>query len=288
MNFLASCEWRRRAFEEKERLSPFLNAHLERRRKGQKHPVWDFLFEYYSFKPALLTRFSPGVGVELEGGEELLGRAEWKATERGVVLDVGQFPAHRVRAAGDILALLEATQTRTARHDCFGWHEWAMVYRSEETRHSQPLRLSCAEIAELLEAQTLKCSHFDAVRFWTPDALPLNTLSPQAHDRDDWEQPGCVHANMDLYKWAAKFAPWIASELIVDAFLLAKEARELDMRASPYDLKSFGFEPIRLETGEGRREYSTLQREVAKSAVPIRERLIEAYRELVGCVAQIT
>ncbi|BCM94357.1 hypothetical protein IAD21_06264 [Abditibacteriota bacterium] len=225
------------------------------------------------------------MGVELEGGVELATRPEWRTTSRGVELDVSRFPLHRLNGARDILALLGATHTRPARHDCFGWHEWAMVYRADSTRHDQPLRLGSETIATLLESQTLRCSHFDAVRFWTPAALPLNTLTPQAHERSEWEQPGCIHANMDLYKFAAKFAPWIPSRLVVDAFLVAKEARELDMRASPYDLSGFGVEPVPLETTEGRREYAVLQRAVAQRAAPIRVRLIEAYESLIEAVS---
>ncbi|RYX82644.1 3-methyladenine DNA glycosylase [bacterium] len=284
MKFLASEEWRRNARDEQELVASFVASHLERRRLRQKHPVWDFLFEYYSFKPSFLSRYSPGIGVELEDGAEFTTRSEWKRTERGSALDNSRFPLHRLDGARDILALLEATEQRLARHDCFGWHEWAMVYRAEETRHAQPLRLSHDAIATLLESQTLRCSHFDAVRFWTPEALPLNTMSPKSHDRSAWEQPGCIHANMDLYKFAAKFAPWIPSRLMIEAFVVAKFARELDMRASPYELSAFGFEPVRLETAEGRREYAVLQREVALRAAPIRSRLIEAYKTLIEAV----
>ena len=41
---------------------------------------------------------------------------------------------------------------------------------------------------------------------------------------------------MDLYKWAYKLGPLVESELVMDCLELAADARELDMRASPYDL----------------------------------------------------
>ncbi len=261
-------------------MAPFVEEHMARRQRGEKHPVWDFLFEYYPFKASLPLRFSPGVGVELEGAGEFVGRTGWSATPRGARVDAAKFPVARLDEARRSLELLEATQSRAARFDCFGWHEWAMVYRSDATRHALPLRLNGSAIGELLEAQTLRCSHFDAVRFWTPDALPLQTLRPAAHDRAAWEQPGCVHANMDLYKFAARFAPWLASSLVVEAFLLARDARELDMRASPYDLAPLGFAPILLETPDGRREYAALQRQIAERAAPLRARLIEGYGSL--------
>ena len=48
-----------------------------------------------------------------------------------------------------------------------------------------------------------------------------------------FDQRGCVHVTMDLYRYAYKIAPWVRAELIADAFELAWRARELDMRASP-------------------------------------------------------
>lgn len=284
MSVLPLLDWQARARAERADLEPFVAAHLERRRRGQKHPVWDFLFDYYGFKPSHLLRFSPGLGVELVGAHEECERREWTRTLHGAVLDVAQLPLHRLNGARETLAILEATSSRSARHDCFGLHEWAMVYRAQEVRHALPLRLPTPEIETLVESQTLRCSHFDAVRFFTNDALPLNTLNPKSHNRADFEQPGCIHANMDLYKHAIKFAPWLASELMISAFWLAKDARELDMRASPYDLQSFGFEPVAIETAEGRRHYAGLQRAVAERAAPIRARLIAAYRELIDAV----
>ncbi len=276
--------WQERARVERAELEPFVAAHLERRKRGQRHPVWDFLFDYYGFKPSHLLRFSPGLGIELSGAYEFCERREWTRTSCGAMLDGSQFPLHRLEGARATLAILEATQSRSARHDCFGLHEWAMVYRAHSVRHPLPLRLPAPELEALVESQTLRCSHFDAVRFFTPDALPLNVLNPKSHNRAQFEQPGCIHANMDLYKHAIKFAPWLASQLMIETFWLAKHARELDMRASPYDLSSFGFEPIRIETLEGRREYAGLQRGVAERAAPIRARLIGEYRELIEAV----
>jgi hypothetical protein len=98
--------------------------------------------------------------------------------------------------------------------------------------------------------------------------------------RPDFEQPGCVHANMDLYKWTFKAMPWPGSELLLDCFELAMELRDLDMRASPYDLAKYGFEPVRIETPEGRKEYEKEQARLAEKAVPLRERLIGVLGEV--------
>jgi hypothetical protein len=102
----------------------------------------------------------------------------------------------------------------------------------------------------------------------------MNRIQPTLERRVELEQPGCIHANMDLYKWAAKAMPWVGSELLLDCFELATELRDLDMRASPYDLSAWGREPVRIETPEGRRMYEGEQRRLALKAAPLRERLI--------------
>jgi hypothetical protein len=89
---------------------------------------------------------------------------------------------------------------------------------------------------------------------------------------------------MDLYKYAYKLAPWIPAELVADAFELAWSARELDMRASPYDLTAFGLAPLRIETPDGKDEYTRSQRNLQARAEPIRARLLSLYRSLLAAV----
>ena len=88
------------------------------------------------------------------------------------------------------------------------------------------------------------------------------------------EQRGCLHANMDLYKWAFKLAPFTPAELIADCFALARDIREIDMRASPYDFRALGYEPIAIETTAGRADYESHQRAFAARGEPLRRRLI--------------
>ena len=79
---------------------------------------------------------------------------------------------------------------------------------------------------------------------------------------------------MDLYKWAFKLAPFTPSELIADCFALARDIREVDMRASPYDLQKLGFPPIPFETAAGRTEYEQHQRAFTARSEPLRARLV--------------
>ena len=47
------------AEEHERRVDALLHGHLERRRRGIKHPVEDFLFTYYSYRPAQLRKWRP-------------------------------------------------------------------------------------------------------------------------------------------------------------------------------------------------------------------------------------
>ncbi len=80
---------------------------------------------------------------------------------------------------------------------------------------------------------------------------------------------------MDLYKHAFRLSPLVASELVADCFELAWDIRELDMRASPYDLADLGYEPVRIETPAGKQEYVAAQRVFAERGAPLRRRLVE-------------
>jgi hypothetical protein len=190
------------------------------------------------------------------------------------------------RRAGSVAWIVELqrrTAQRPAHLGCFGMHEWAMVYRQApgQRRHEAwPLRLTPADTALMVEQNRVRCSHFDAYRFFTPAARPLNLLAPSRERQPELEQPGCLHANMDLYKWAYKLSPLVDSELVADCFALARELRELDMRASPYDLTALGFPPVPVETPEGRAQYAAAQRDFALRAAPLRARLIAAVADL--------
>ncbi|MEV4389473.1 3-methyladenine DNA glycosylase [Micromonospora sp. NPDC049580] len=271
--------WRERRRAHEERVDGWLTPHLARRRRGERHPVADFLFTYYSHRPAQLRRWHPGAGVELRDADPAEFGRDYRATAAGVTLDTEAVRGRRGESIAWIRSLLAATAGRPAHFGCFGMHEWAMVYRQtrEELRHNAwPLRLDPERTAAVVEERGVRCSHFDAFRFFTPPARPLNLLTPTRETQHAHEQPGCLHANMDLYKWAYKLSPLVPSELVADCFELAREIRTLDMRASPYDLAALGHPPVRVETAEGRAEYAAAQRGFADRAAVLRDRLLAA------------
>lgn len=251
-----------RALAHRERLLPYVEPHLARRKAGIKHPVHDFLFTYYAFRPAQLLRWTPGST---------------------------SLPEDRRVLVGTLLRLLRATAARPASFGCFGLHEWAMVYRADENRHPQPLRLGGSATDEVVDTHRIQCSHFDAYRFFTPEAVGLNVLRPGRDDRADFEQPGCLHGTMDLYKHAFRLSPLIPSDLIADCFELAWDVRIMDMRAAPYDMSGVVLDPtgeewspVRIETAEGKQQYVAAQRGFAERAAPLRQRLIQECERLLA------
>jgi len=281
---LDEAEWTARRRAHAERVRPWTADRLLRAGRGEKHPVYDFLFTYYGYKPGRLARWEPGFGTALRGeaARDYLGYTGYVATEAGVALDPALADDKRLASVRWIRALLAATRSRAGSFGCFGLHEWAMVYRTDEVRHALPLRLSSEDLARFVESQPVRCTHFDAFRFFTPEARPLNRFQPTRETAPELEQPGCLHANMDLYKWAYKLAPFCPSELMGDAFEVAVAARETDMRASPYDVSSLGFGNIPIETPEGRLRYEAEQRAVAAQAAPVREALIALCDRITG------
>ncbi|MBW8729414.1 MAG: 3-methyladenine DNA glycosylase, partial [Terrabacter sp.] len=256
MQVMSEPEWRERTAAHEARVDAATSAHLARRRDHRKHPVEDFLFTYYSFKPAQLRRWHPGAGTSLAGAVRA-PHVDWRFYEVDgdvVGVDVEAFAGARGDTLRFVRELLVRTAGRPARFGCFGLHEWAMVYRLDpkDVRHSGwPLRLGGAGTDAVVESNQVACSHFDAYRFFTREAAPLNALTPTRDSQTALEQPGCLHAGMDLYKWAHKLVPAVSSDVVMDCFELARDIRTLDMRAAPYDLSELGYEPVRIETAEG-------------------------------------
>lgn len=283
---LAPAEWTARAAAHAARADRLTRDHRARRSRGEKHPVWDFLFDYYPVRVSHLRRWHPGLGVLLEPGrDDAPPQASWRdyrvdASGR-VAVDTRSLLAHRGESIAYIRNLLARTTTNPAHFDCFGMHEWAMVYRTNRPRHDLPLRLGKAGTnAVVASAPELRCTHFDAFRFFTAPARPLNFRVLTRDGQPDNDQCGCLHATMDLYKWATKLGPIVEGELWLDTFELACRARVLDMEASPYDCRGLGFGVVAVETNEGKAEYVSRQREIAAAGRELRAKLLESIRPL--------
>jgi hypothetical protein len=156
-----------------------------------------------------------------------------------------------------------------------------MVYRTEERHHPEmKLRLDTVDISKIVESNQICCTHYDAFRFFSDLAKPLNQFDLKRESVLGNDQAGCIHANMDLYKFGYKIAPYVSSKLLGDLFLHAKKAREIDMKASPYDLSDFGMTPIKIEHDEGKNEYLEFQRKLYRDSSSLRQDLLNVYLKL--------
>ncbi|MFD7023287.1 3-methyladenine DNA glycosylase [Promicromonospora sukumoe] len=317
---MAPEEWLPLAAAHAERADALTAVWRAARAAGRKHAIEDFLFTYYPTRVAHLRRWHPGAGVALvlpDGGAEAPGATpdggapdatgtpeapeapgapdaddrtmwRWHRTTDGkiVALDPDAFLADRGDTVRYVRGLLSATASRAGTFGCFGLHEWAMVYRDREAgrdqRHPLPLRLGHEGTDAVVEANPVRCSHFDAFRFFTPEATSRNQLQPSRATQVGMEQPGCLHANMDLYKWCLKLGPAVPGDLLLDAFELARDIRWTDMAASPYDVSAYGVAAVEIETPQGKAEYVRRQREFAQRSNALRERLLRVCDALLG------
>lgn len=291
---LSQTRWQALANAHEARADALTLAHRERKQRGEKHPIEDFLWHYYSVKPRELRRWHPGAGVVLEGADRGSWRhyttivsgsgttpAATRTSPTDSLVDLPEFFTTRGATIDYVEQLLTATLERTPRYGCFGLHEWAMVYHMtpEQLRHSAlPLRIGHAATDLVVEQHPIACTHFDAFRFFTPSAQPLNTVQPTRETQAALEQAGCLHAGMDVYKWATKLGPIVPGDVLLDAFELARNIRYIDMQASPYDVSSLGLAAIPIETPAGKRKYASLQRGFAERGNALRERVLHAIR----------
>jgi hypothetical protein len=271
--------WQARRSAHEARVDRYVQPYLYRRGRAIVHPIDDFLFTYYSYRPAALRRWHPGIGLELGGSatRDFQSVRGYVVTGDRARVDLTVEPARR-RQVASIRRLLSATAGRPAHLGCFGLHEWAMVYRepADTVRHpAYPLRLGSRGTDQVVESHRVTCTHFDAFRFFTEPARARNVVQPTRATEAAFEQPGCLHATMDLYRWAYTLAPFTASELVADCFELAYEVRQLDMRASPYDFSRLGVEPVRIETAEGKAAYLSAQQGFAQRGSLLRSRLVD-------------
>ncbi|MDL5486904.1 3-methyladenine DNA glycosylase [Microbacterium wangruii] len=279
---LPRAEWEQRERAHQDRADALTAGRRARVARGETHPVDDFLYTYYAYKPAVLRRWHPGAGVELADAADT-ERAGWRwyapgADAGSLRVDARGSETEKAQLATLCERMLRLTAARPGQFGCFGLHEWAMVYRAPHPRHAVPLRLGSSGTDAVVEAHELRCTHIDAFRFFTDDAVPRNRFTPTRADQPQREQPGCLHAGMDVYKWAVKLGPLVPGELLLDAFTLAREIRELDMAASPYDLADWGVMPVAIETAEGKAEYVRRQRGFAERANALRAAILAAWK----------
>lgn len=188
---LTQSEWLPLAQAHRSRADGFTAAHRERARRREPHPVWDFLFSYYSLRPRQLRVFHPGYGTVLAGpaGRDYQSRTGYVAVAAGFTVSRDYLRTRR-ETVRFVAGLLRSTASRAPRFGCFGMHEWAMVYRAGAVRHAGvPLRLGATGTDAVVESMPLRCTHVDAYRFFTPAAAARNEAHPPGPRRPNGSSP---------------------------------------------------------------------------------------------------
>ena len=292
------------------------------------HPVYNFIHTYYRFPVSKLLAYSPGIGVILEGaerqdladaniGNNAVNNMKKTANSSGGVLSAigvhyeeggrgvfySGFDRIKLETVKRSLDILVESSIKPPVFSCFGLHEWAMLYsgrREKDGPHSPlskhqalPLRVSQEVLDDLVEGKTagcsLKCTHYDAFRFFHPSAMGLNLQSDLSRaSQVEYEQPGCIHSTMDLFKYAYTLYPYVPASLLRESLQLAIVARKIDMRSSPYDVSGYmdaqewgdgcgdGL-AICVETAEGRRQFALEQEKLYQRSLHLRVQLIHSH-----------
>lgn len=306
---LAESVWRNAASLHAKQVHELVQPGLlsESSRFDAKHPIFNFFIEYYGMKGTKgvrkLKQWSlPTYPVFLQGatpndlGDILpLRGASIEAT--GILYCPSNYyrhdtPEDLVRAASAFVwyhTLLNQTAHREPVLHCYNLHEWAMQYHppgselpsSGKYQKHVSLRVDRDMLNQAVERNGVCCTHYDALRFFAPTALPFNSI-PLVSDRGQQlkhEQPACLHATMDLFKMITKLQPFVSADLKLRCLSLVIMAREMDVAASPYDASGYGIAAIPIETPEGRSEYKKKQLQLLKESQPVRTELITAFEQ---------
>lgn len=305
--------WTHRAAAHKQEMLQLMYPHKqgagirERVHAVAAHPIYNFLHRYYRYSVSDLLAYSPGSGIRLANVEsadiqgkcivsdqvylsepvlrnKFINRLESGEVEYAITPNsLGEAKARDISAIIASREILANTARRAAFFGCYGHHEWAMLYSgggaNVSGHQTLPLRVSQSTIDRVVEGG-VRCTHFDAFRFFQPEARKFNVIDPISRSmQSTLEQPGCLHANMDLFKHAYTLFPLVDGALLRECLQLAIAARKIDMRASPYDVSSVeGCEvPLCVEDADGRRAYALEQESLAIEAAPLRQRLLDAY-----------
>jgi hypothetical protein len=140
--------WRNQANEHRQIVSQWTSGRLSRRAIGEKHPVDDFLFDYYPISPAKLASWFPTFDEALEAQSQDYSDFNERiyAFNGGCIALRSSWLVEHEPKAQYAVEFLSRVATREAKIGCHALHEWAMVLEVDAVRHTDwPLRLTqCA------------------------------------------------------------------------------------------------------------------------------------------------
>ena len=273
-----------------------------RRNNVVKHPIFNFLHYYYSFSYDELSKYSLGIlnqneltDVTLTDGDVInLKYFDFDSNQYNIkkmLADNNKLGKTYVNDIYKRYEILLNSMSKPPNLKCFGKHEWAMLYNptfTNRTNH-QPLlslRVNQTIINQVVEDSIIHCTHFDAYRFFQPEAKPLNENNLSRQKQEEYENIACIHYNMDLFKYAYAIYPLCSSELLLNCLELAIYARKVDMLASPYDVQQYipDMNPINIETIEGKKKYIQEQENIMQKARLLREELLLYYKYITNYI----
>lgn len=205
-------------FRHRERIEELLGKTLY---KDENHPIYNFLFRYFTFKSSRLFDYSPGCNVRfLPSALDTNKIGSDRVRKLATVIEnnicqvypyENYFTANQISAMKASLRVLYKTYHRPPSFYCFGLHEWAMQYKPEKDNCSScgllgykqnlSCRVTAREIEQVIESRPLNCTHYDALRYFTPSSKPKNSFHlVDRFDKEKFDQPGCTHVHMDLFR----------------------------------------------------------------------------------------
>ena len=145
---LTRAEWLERETRHQQRADALTAEHRERAARGEKHPVWDFLFTYYSYKPAVLRKWHPGAGVVLAEAPE---RTTWRyyspVGDSGAMPSLDAFRAEKPALLDYTTRILSSPMNRTGQFGCF-IKEWR-AHLGGCTQHKGLLKVCLTRVSFL-------------------------------------------------------------------------------------------------------------------------------------------
>ena len=152
------------------------------------HPVEDFLFTYYSLRPGAAAPLVPG----RRGGAGRCRRSGRTGDSTGAAGSADRAaarPADRCHRRSAGLPAGPRRAARLHRHGCSARRRprpgssaasgctsgrWSSGRTTAQRRHQEwPLRLGQAGTDDVVRDHQIRCTHYDAFRFFTPPARPL-------------------------------------------------------------------------------------------------------------------
>ena len=130
--------WRARVLRHRERVEQWTGPRRERRARGDSHPVYDFLFQYYSYSAGQLEVWHPAPHealIDTPEAREHFAPPVYQAADGVIRRDTRALSAGSRAKLTSVIDVMTATRDRPANFSCYGMHEWAMVYRGHDVRH---------------------------------------------------------------------------------------------------------------------------------------------------------